>query len=267
MKDALKFGNELDASDRDDAVRLANWPVYMMYQPDGMQSYEVDGQVYYVTANEGDVRSVDDWSWGEEARVSSLDLDPIAFPGQEHWQSGPFLGRLQVTTTAGDADGDGLYENLYAFGGRSFSIFDAEGALVFDSGTQFEAITAKLYGSGFNNNHASEDPDGRSDAKGPEPEALLVAPIGERVYAFIGLERVGGVMVYDITDPEGVDFVTYFNARSVGQDPEEEDVTADLGPEGFAFLSAAQSPTGKPLLISGNEVSGTTSVYEISAQP
>ncbi|HEY8946122.1 MAG TPA: hypothetical protein VIM73_17760, partial [Polyangiaceae bacterium] len=135
---------------------------------------------------------------------------------------------------------------------------------VFDSGNQFEAITAAEYGADFNNNHGSDDPDGRSDAKGPEPEALVLAEIEERTYAFIGLERMGGVMVYDVTDPRDVEFVTYFNQRIVGQDPETQDLTADLGPEGFAFLSAEESPTGSPLLIAGNEVSGTTSVYQIT---
>jgi hypothetical protein len=75
---------------------------------------------------------------------------------------------------------------------------------------------------------------------------------------------MGGVMVYDVTDPRDVEFVTYFNQRIVGQDPETQDLTADLGPEGFAFLSAEESPTGAPLLIAGNEVSGTTSVYQIT---
>lgn len=267
VKDALKFGNEFDASDRDQKVRLANWPVYMLYQPDAIHAYQAkDDEVYYVTANEGDVRD-DGWSWREDARISGLALDPLAFPGKDFWQGEPLLGRLSVTTTAGDADGDGLYENLYTFGGRSFSIFDSEGQLVFDSGNQFETITAARYGSNFNNNHAALDPDGRSDAKGPEPEALLVTPIGERIYAFIGLERMGGVMVYDISDPSEVEFVTYFNQRRPEDDPEEQDTSADLGPESFAFLSAEQSPTGVPLLIAGNEVSGTTSVYRITVNP
>lgn len=37
----------------------------------------------------------------------------------------------------------------------------------------------------------------------------------------------------------------------------------DLGPEGLTFASASKSPNGKALLIVGNEVSGSTAVYEI----
>lgn len=41
----------------------------------------------------------------------------------------------------------------------------------------------------------------------------------------------------------------------------------DLGPEGLAFIPAASSPNGKNLLVAGNEVSGTTTVFQIDPAP
>ncbi|WP_017523306.1 choice-of-anchor I family protein [Pusillimonas noertemannii] len=209
------------------------------------------------------------------------------------------LGRLNVTWTLGyrtdpatggpimfnkdtgaeDPTGTAImYDNLYSFGGRSFSIWDDTGKLVWDSGKQFEAylasdecklgpardIDCKLY---FNSGHDEGDAmDSRSDAKGPEPEGVELGTIGEKTFAFIGLERMGGIMVYDVTDPAAPVFVDYYNSRSDWSTEDVESVAGsagDLGPEGLKFVPAAQSPNGQPLLIVGNEVSGTTSVYDL----
>ena len=277
FKDGLLPGNEFDASDLDGRVRIANWPVFLMYQPDTIKSFlGRDGKNYFATANEGDMRA-EDWGWRENQKVSLLNLDPIAFPGKDRWQQDDMLGRLQVTTTKGDSDGDGLYENLYGFGGRSFSIWDEAGNLVFDSGNDFERITARLYGEFFNDLVKEYLPEGNSPLKGPEPEALSVGVIRvpkkvavgqppafeDRTFAFIGAEKISGWWVYDVTDPSQAEFVTYFSTRHP-EVPPFEDTEADLSPEGSVFVSAADSPTGRPLLIAGNEVSSTTSVYEIS---
>jgi hypothetical protein len=40
-------------------------------------------------------------------------------------------------------------------------------------------------------------------------------------------------------------------------------LTGDRGPEGVLFIPAAKSPNGKPLLIVGNETSGTTAVLQL----
>jgi hypothetical protein len=73
-------------------------------------------------------------------------------------------------------------------------------------------------------------------------------------------------MVYDITEPAKTSFVTYINNRdfTLPLDAKAQ-VTTDLGPEGLHFMPAAQSPDpkGRPVLIVGNEVSGTTSIFAI----
>ncbi|MBV7482649.1 choice-of-anchor I family protein [Bordetella sp. BOR01] len=185
------------------------------------------------------------------------------------------LGRLTVTWTMGykqnpdgspqlSADGRLVYDTLYAYGARSFSIRDADGKLVWDSGDQFERITAERYPDWFNSGHDETLFDDRSDNKGPEPEGIVLGNIGDKTYAFVGLERIGGIMVYDISDPAQPRFATYVNSRDFNVDSAADPGAAgDLGPEGLAFVSAADSPTGEPLLIVGYEVSGTTAIYRI----
>ena len=263
FKDHSVAGNELDASDRDEQVNIRNWPVFGMYQPDTIAAVSIGGADYIITANEGDSRDYDGFS--EETRVSGLTLDPTAFPDADTLQGNSNLGRLETTTTLGDTDGDGDYDQIYSYGARSFSIWDSQGNLVFDSGSEIERKTADIYGINFNNDNDENAPDGRSDAKGPEPEALTVGVVDGKTYAFIGLERMGGIMVYDISTPTSPSFVQYLNERNLDLDPEEVGSQAgDLGPEGMAFITAEQSPNGKPIVVVGNEISGTTVLYQVN---
>src|SRR5690606_9112684 len=125
-------------------------------------------------------------------------------------------------------------------------------------------------GEEFNATNDENGGDDRSDDKGPEPEAIEIAKIAGKTYAFIGLERVGGVMVYDITVPESADFVQYINMRDFSVDIEELvdadhfSAVGDLGPESIVFVSAEDSPSGEALLLLGNEVSGTTAIFQVT---
>lgn len=256
-------GNGFDASDRDGAVKIRNWPVKGMYMPDGMAVLGWQGQTYILTANEGDARDYDTYS--EEARVKDLELDPSSFPDADALQADEALGRLTITTTLGDANGDGLYEEIYAFGARSFSIWSIRGDLVYDSGDEFEQVVASRYPDFFNADNEENGPDtfdNRSDNKGPEPEGVTVGLVDGVPYAFINLERTGGIMIYDLSDPSAATFAGYTNHRDFEADPESADAL-DLGPERSVFIAAEASPTGAPLLVVANEVSGTTSVFEV----
>jgi predicted extracellular nuclease len=163
----------------------------------------------------------------------------------------------------GDTDGDGDYDQIYTFGARSFTIWDSAGKRVYDSGADFERITAAALPKNFNSNNDSNNFDNRSDNKGPEPEGVVIGAIANRVYAFIGLERVSGVMVYEVTNPNSPQFVQYVNTRDFSLSPTSG--VTDSGPEGLTFISANDSPNSKPLLVVANEISKTTAIFEVNA--
>jgi len=166
---------------------------------------------------------------------------------------------LRITTSPDGANtgknAAGQCTELYSFGARSFTIWDSGLQRVWDSGDEFEQRTAALPNVLFNASHDNNTLDGRSAAKGPEPEGVVVGQFATRQIAFIGLERIGGVMVYDVTDPARASYVTYLNTRT--------GAAGDRGPEGLTFIAASQSPNGKPLLIVANEISGSTAVLQI----
>ena len=256
----------LDASNND-LVEIKPFPVFGMYQPDAIGS--VGG--YLVTANEGDVRE-----WGDYDEATAIEdvelcdgllegfLGEPGYPATvEQFQGDAGFGPLKITTTLGDT-GE-CYDSLYAFGARSFSVWTTSGELVFDSGDDFEQLTAALVPDFFNSNHEESNFDNRSDDKGPEPEGLAIGEVDGVPYAFIGFERVGGVAVYRLADPTAPEYAGYINNRDFAVDGEDTlEGAGDLGPEGLAFISAAQSPTGAPLLAVGNEVSGSTTIYSIT---
>jgi hypothetical protein len=219
---------------------------------------------FYATANEGDSRDYDFYS--EEERVKDLTLDEVAFNDADTLQSDENLGRLKTTTQLGDIDDDGEFEKIFAYGARSFSIWDEFGNLVYDSSDDFAKITARRIPVDFNStNDENGSFDDRSDDKGTEPEGIEIGKVGSKTLAFIGLERVGGIMVYNITNPNKVKFLAYVNNRDftvpVEISGETNPLVGDLAPEGLQFISAADSPNGKPLLVVGNEVSGTTTIF------
>ncbi|WP_052111384.1 choice-of-anchor I family protein [Pontibacillus yanchengensis] len=274
-KDHSKAENALDTSNEDDGVNIDTYPILGMYQPDGITSFSANGKTYIVTPNEGD--SVDYDGYSEETEVAEikdqyeLNADHFAEYTQEELdqmvENGLFsaeqTGELG-TTTAAPKNEDGKYEAIYKFGARSFTIWDAEDmSRVYDSGDEFEQVTANALPDMFNIDNTENEIDGRSDNKGPEPETVVTGMVEDKHYAFVGLERIGGVMVYDITNPEKASFVKYFSSRDFSN-PEE--VAGDIGPEGLKFVSADESPTGNAMLVIGHEVSGTVGVFDLSHQ-
>jgi hypothetical protein len=249
-------GNGLDPSDQDGGVNINNWPVFGLYQPDTIATVTIAGQTYLITANEGDTRN-------EARRVSTLTLDPNVFPDAANLKLTQNLGRLDVSTIDG-LNAQGQYSQLFAYGGRSFSIWNVTNGLsqVFDSGDDFEQILAAfsatpLTASIFNSDGTPSSFDSRSDNRGPEPEGLAVGTVGNRLYSFVGIERAGGFMVYDITNPSNPLFTNYINDWQLG----------DISPEGLLFIPAADSPNGTPLLIVANEVSRNVAIYSVKPVP
>ncbi|RPG17272.1 MAG: hypothetical protein CBB69_007225 [Phycisphaera sp. TMED9] len=264
FKDHSLLENRLDASNRDDAINIAQWPISGIYMPDAIATFEVDGATFIATANEGDSRDYDGYS--NEVRVGSLTLDPAAFPDADFLQQSRNLGRIRVDASLGDTDGDGDYDALFSFGARSMSIFDDEGNLVADTGDLMESVTASVLGENFNSTNDENDSfDNRSDDKGPEPEGITIGYLNlGRPVAFVGLERIGGIMAFDLSDPTEPAFLTYINTRDFSGDA-EAGTAGDLAPEGLTFIAASESPTGTPLLAVSFEVSGSTRFFEIES--
>ena len=267
-KDYSVGSNALDASDKTGTTVFGNFPIKGMYEPDGIANYIVDGVPYLITANEGDDRAYGDFEEKVRIKDASYILDP-KFKHADLLKKDYVLGRLNVTNKSGDINGDGLIDEIYALGGRSFSVWNGStGALAFDSGDDFERITANhpVFGATFNAN-AEANGDGehaniykdRSDDKGPEPEGVTTASINGRQYAFITLERMSGVLTYDVTDPNAPQYAHYVNSRSTNVGP----ATGDLGPEGIIYIHPEASPTDTALVVVANEHSATVSVYTV----
>ncbi|MCQ8866922.1 choice-of-anchor I family protein [Vibrio splendidus] len=294
---------QLDASNKD--KNIGNLQSYAMleglYMPDSITSYSVDSNTYIVTANEGDGREYgikttqkmcdekgfewdgDDYqgtenyttekdfciAYVDEVRGKKLDVDanhPLAGALKDNKQ----LARLKVIKPQGTLAAD---QKVQAFGSRSFSIWDESGELVFDSGDDFARIVLEQDPENFNStNDNNQSGDDRSDDKGVEPEAIEVAEINGKHYAFIGLERQGGIMIYDVTQPKSASFISYLNNRDftqpvctkVDEDGDCDNDTynskaGDLGPESIKYFTRS----GNHFIAVGNEVSGSTSVYRV----
>lgn len=250
----------MDASNLTAGINLSQFPVYGMYQPDALSHVTIAGTPYLITANEGDSRAYT--GFNEESRVASMNLDATVFPYAAYMKNNLFLGRLVATNKLGDTDNDGDFDQIYSLGGRSFSIWNGTtGALVYDSGDDLERITSTspTYSAIFNaSNSTSPAPKDRSDDKGPEPEGTAIASINGELYSFIGLERIGGAMIYNISNPLAPSFTGYYNNRSFATNG------PDRGAEGIIYIADSLSPNGHALLILANETSSTLTIYQIA---
>lgn len=300
-------GYELDLTNKNEALTYASYPQLAgYYMPDSLASFEVDGATYIISANEGDGREYiyettqsvcesanhtwdgdeytatdpeytteedDCISYTDEARGKDLNVD-AAHPLMNesvYGEDGTIanknaIGRVKVIADDMDIAAN---ETVYTFGARSFSIWNMSGEQVFDSGDELSKIANTT--SHFNVSNDNQDNDDRSDDKGVEPEAIEVASILDKKVAFIGLERQGGIAVYDVTQPAESKLLTYINNRDFTADictvvdgtecdnGEYNPAAGDLGPESIEYYTRNE----KHYIAVGNEVSGTTTVYEI----
>ena len=250
FKDHSAEGNGLDL-DVDSKIDIRNENVYGVYMPDGISVVTIGGQDYLITANEGDAR---EWGKGDNEYANT---DSATLTLSDGAEAGKKIEYLDTSKTDGLKSG-----KTYILGGRSFSIWDADTLeQVFDSGDDFEQITAREFPEYFNSGHDEAGLDKRSHKKGVEPESVSVLETNGKVYAIVGLERMGGIMVYDISNPANAKYTDYLNVRNFKTD----DLTkaGDLGPEGICTILAEDSPTGNAMILVANEISGTVTVAQI----
>jgi DNA-binding beta-propeller fold protein YncE len=238
FKDYSLAANAIDVSDRDNKIEFANFSkVYGVYMPDAIAYFNYNGTPYLFTANEGDSREYT--AFTEMKRVKDVSLDATNFPTATTLKTDAVLGRLNVTTTLGDTDGDGDFDALYSLGSRSFSVWNATtGSQVFDSKNELDIKAKDL---------AIYD-DGRSDDKSVEPESVTIGRVGSKSIAIIGLERADAFAIYDITIPTAPVFIKMYK-------------TGDA-PEGLLFIPASKSPINQSLIVTSNENDGTIKIYK-----
>mmetsp|Transcript_35838 Transcript_35838/g.93838 ORF Transcript_35838/g.93838 Transcript_35838/m.93838 type:complete len:778 (-) Transcript_35838:369-2702(-) len=246
-----KEAQPFDGSDRDGIVNIKTWPVKQIYAPDTVRVVSLKGSEYLVTTNEGDSRGA------EEDRVDNLTLDPAVFNASAIRGDGN-IGRLLVSSVPAenDRDGNGLVDTLTAWGGRSLSIWNPFGVLIWDSAenVNFEYIVSSRYPYLHNANREgfpTDSFDGRSDAQGPEPDSLALGEVKGRIYAFVGLERAGGIVAIDITDPASSFFAAYTRYGK------------EVAPERTDFISVSDGTAGRAMLVSTGERSSASNVYFI----
>lgn len=249
-KDLSIASNALDVV-KDDKILLENVPFKGIYMPDGIASHTINGINYIFTANEGDATGWDNRS--NESKVS--DLKATLVPESAAAQLLASTKTYDKLEAASGMPND----SIYLYGARSFSIWNGSTMTqVYDSGNEFERVVGQRLPQYFNVSNSNTTLDSRSTKKGPEPEDVKVGKVGSQVLAFIGFERVGGIAVYNVTDPSNAHFVNYTNTRDY-----TKGLDTDSAPEGLEFISAADSPTGKPILLVAHEVGGTVAVYEL----
>lgn len=192
--------------------------------PDGIAAFSTGGQTYFLTANEGDGRV-----YADVPGVTPVYNDELR------------VNRLKTLA-------DDTVAPFTAFGARSVSLFDANGNLLWDSGTTLQtiAVAAGVYA------------DGRSDDKGVEPETVVTAVVDGRTYAIVGMERTTSSMlaVFDVTDPTNVTFVT---SKVLGGS------TSSVSAEGLVVIPAEKSSTGRAMLVVSNELSNTLDLIDLPA--
>lgn len=265
LKDYNDPSHSLDLV-KDGTIKLENVPFYGMYMPDGIASHTINGQTYLFTANEGDVTEwpVEGDASGWAGRKNGTTIGTLKANLAPDSAAAIFLNGTTAydgIEVASDMGNDGIY----MYGGRSFSIWNSSTMeQVYDSGNAFETITAQRVPDYFNTSNSKITIDDRSGKKGPEPEDIKTGKVGNKVLAFIGLERVGGIMTYDVTNPAQPVFANYTNTRIFKNSENKVNLDTDTAPEGLEFISASDSPTGSPLLLVAYEVGGKVGVYQLN---
>ncbi|WP_029269685.1 choice-of-anchor I family protein [Flavobacterium sp. KJJ] len=237
FKDFNTAENAIDVSDKDDKVAFNPWKVKGMFMPDAISHFSANNVPYFVTANEGDAREYT--ANTDIKRMKDMKLDATVFPDAATLKLEPNLGRLNLIADMGDTDGDGDLDEMVSFGARSFSIWNGNtGKIVFDSKNDVDKKTQEL---------GTYD-DKRSDDKGSEPEAVVVAKMGTQNILFVGLERSDAFMTYDVTNPASPQYL--------------QTVKTGDAPEGVLFIPASKSPTKRSLLVVSSEGDGTIKIYQ-----
>jgi len=257
-----------DTSDRDSGAGPRTYKnVVGASQPDAIAAFKVGLGEYFLTANEGDAREYS--CLNDDVRGASLKVDARRFPDWKSLSGNAALGRAKVNPTIGDKDGDGDIDTIHLRGSNSMTMY-RNGIVIWDSGDLLDRIQTQAFGvANINGAHSlSSDKStmnfigqDRSDDKGAEPEGVTTGMVGDRRIAILVLERMSALVIFDITQPRAPVFQEWIQMLPAKATPVKD--VKYWSPEGVIFVPAEKSPSGKALIITSYEVSGSISIHEI----
>ena len=257
-----------DTSDRDSGAGPRTYAnVVGASQPDAIAGFKMGSGNYFITANEGDAREYT--CLNDDFRAASLKVDPRRFADWKTLSGSAALGRAKVNPTIGDRDGDGDIDTIHLRGSNSMTMY-RNGLAIWDSADLLDQIQTAAFGvANINGSHSlSSDKatmnyvgQDRSDDKGSEPEGVAVGMVGDRRIAVLGLERMSALAVFDITKPRVPVFIEWLQMLPAKATPAKD--VKYWSPEGIVFVPADKSPSGKALIITSYELSGSLSIHQI----
>lgn len=257
-----------DTSDRDSGAGPRYYPnVVGASQPDAIAGFKIGSGSYFLTANEGDAREYT--CLNDDLRASALKVDPRRFPDWKTLSGSAALGRAKVNPTMGDKDGDGDIDTIHLRGSNSMTMY-RNGVAIWDSAELLDKIQTAAFGvANINGSHSlSADKatmnyvgQDRSDDKGAEPEGVAIGVVGNSRIAILGLERMTALAVFDITEPRRPVFIEWLQMLPTKATPAKD--VKYWSPEGIVFVPADKSPSGKALIITSYELSGSLSIHQI----
>jgi hypothetical protein len=257
-----------DTSDRDSGAGPRSYRnVVGASQPDAIAGFKYGAGNYFITANEGDAREYT--CLNDDLRAASLKVDTRRFPNWSTLSGSAELGRAKVNPTMGDKDGDGDIDTIHLRGSYSMTMY-RNGMPIWDSGELLDQIQIKAFGvANINGSHSySKDKStmnyvgqDRSDDKGAEPEGVALGMVGDRRIAILGLERMTALAIFDITQPRMPVFQEWLQMLPTTATPAKD--VKHWSPEGIVFVPADKSPSGKALVITSYELSGSISIHQI----
>ena len=259
-----------DTSDRDSGAGPRTYKnVVGASQPDAIAAFKVGLGEYFLTANEGDAREYS--CINDDVRGASLKVDARRFPDWKSLSGSAALGRAKVNPTIGDRDGDGDIDTIHLRGSNSMTMY-RNGIVIWDSGDLLDRIQTQAFGvANINGAHSlSSDKStmnfvgqDRSDDKGAEPEGVTTGMVGDRRIAVLVLERMSALVIFDITQPRTPVFQEWIQMLPAKATPAKD--VKYWSPEGVIFVPAEKSPSGKALIITSYELSGSISIHQIEA--
>jgi hypothetical protein len=237
--------------------------VFGLYNPAGIAAFTKAGSGYWLTTNQGTPRNYSAYS--EVEVFKNLPLGASGFPNRSVQIRDSIIGQLEVSKELGKARNGFVHDSAVAFGGRSFSVWNNTGQLIWDSGDEIEQTLATLQAANFNaNSFSNQSRKASSPAQGAQPNAIAIGTVDGVRYAFITLKEMGGILIYNLNNPSAPVFEQYLLDRDFNQ-PANDTAAGDLGPTKITFTPAGQSPNGIALLMVSSAVSGSFTIYQMGA--